>query len=390
MSVLIMMPLWEDAFTGWMRRMLLCISEDLAAIAVNNSQGNSSWGGKVPVISLYPPAKEIRYFSRLLGFLGLSLGTETPGAETILRRTIRGLPITHILCQYGTYAVKFMSVWRETDIPLFIHFHGYDATFDLRFADQPEKRFFTDEYLSNLKELEQRSIFIANSEFTKSLLMDVGLSPTRIVTKCLGVPVPDQQRIHNRNKVQILHVGRLVDFKSPDRTLKAFEIAKSRGLDGHLIIAGDGPLKAMCELFRLRSPFRDSIHILGTVGPQEAQNLVSESDIFTAHNVTGEITRQTECLGVSILEAMASGLPVVGTRIGGVLETVVDGETGILNSPGDVEAQADAFLRLAKDPDLRQQMGDAGRARVAALFSPQQEAEQLRRIMNLPQPVSRE
>ena len=79
---------------------------------------------------------------------------------------------------------------------------------------------------------------------------------------------------------------------------------------------------------------------------------------------------------------MANGLPVVGTRNGGVNETVVDGETGILVTPRDVEAQANAFLKLAHNPELRQQMGDAGRARVSAIFSPQQEADQLRKIMN--------
>jgi glycosyltransferase involved in cell wall biosynthesis len=152
-------------------------------------------------------------------------------------------------------------------------------------------------------------------------------------------------------------------------------------LDCNLIIAGDGPLRTNCELLRLRSPYKDFIQILGSVNAQEAQTLFAEADVFTQHNIVGEISRQSECFGVSIVEAMAMGLPVVCTKNGGVIESVVQGETGFLGDPGDVEAQADAFIRLGGDPQLRQRMGDAGRVRVADFFSPGREIQQLRNII---------
>lgn len=389
MSVLFMMPRWEDASQGWMRRMLEGLTQDLAAVAVNDSLGNSHTSEKVRFVSLRPPAREIRYISRILKFIGLSLEVASPKIESRLRSVIRQFPITHILCQYGAFAAKYMKVWRETEVPLFIHFHGYDVFFDLRLADQPDIHSHSEEYLDNIKELEQRATFIAGSQFLKSQLVNAGISPDRVIVKYYGVPVTEKARFHDKkNNIQILHLGRLVDFKSPDRTIQAFEIAKSRGLDGHLVMVGDGPLKATCELLRLRSPYKDFIRLLKPIYGEEAQRIYAESDIYTQHNVTGEITRQAEGFGVSIVEAMASGLPIVGTRSGGVVETVVDGETGILNTPGDVEAQADSFLQLAKNPDLRQKMGVAGRTRVSVMFSPQQEADQLRKIINLPNPVS--
>ena len=76
-----------------------------------------------------------------------------------------------------------------------------------------------------------------------------------------------------------------------------------------------------------------------------------------------------EGLPMSLLEAMSFGLPVIATRVGGIPELVRDGVDGLLVAPGDVEALAMAMIRLARDADLRQQMGRAARERVASNYS---------------------
>ena len=242
-----------------------------------------------------------------------------------------------------------MDIWQETDIPLFIHFHGYDTFIDLCEDDHPCKKVHPKDYLDNLKILEKRATFIAGSNFLKSCLVNRGISPEKIIVKYYGVPIPKIIRTYQQKEdIQILHLGRMVDFKSPDRTIQAFEIAKSRGLKGHLVMVGDGPLKTTCELLRLRSPYRIPSRLLDPIPNEKAQQIYLESDIYTQHNITGEITGQAEGFGVSIVEAMASGLPFVGTKNGGVLETVIDGKLESWLIPADIGSQADAFLDLAK------------------------------------------
>ena len=205
------------------------------------------------------------------------------------------------------------------------------------------------------------------------------------MVKYYGIPAPatPPPPCARRQAVEILYLGRLCDCKGPDLTIQAFEIACQRGLRGKLTIAGDGELMMTCQLLWRRSPYRDRIRLLGAVNAQRGQQLRDEADIFTAHNCIGRLSGEDEALGPSILEAMADGLPVVTGRQGGVCETVVDSETGMLFLPEDVEAHADALMCLAGDPKLRSRLGRAGWERVRAEFSVAKEQAALRKLLGV-------
>lgn len=383
-NLLFLMPNFHAATEVWLWRMITLLEDHLKMIVVKDAAGETNWDNGVPVLSLRSQPAEIPGLSPLLKRFGLDLSTRSRNGTDKILKEVANQRIDRILCQYGTFAVQNRELLQEAGQPLFIHFHGYDVFFDLNQAETPGKPVHPTNYLEQLKLLEKQAVFIAGSKYMKSKLVEAGFSESNIHVKYYGVPIPEIQKVHQKMEdLQILHLGRLVDFKSPDRTIKAFEIACSRGLKANLVMVGNGPLKVTCELLRLRSPYSDSIKILEPIPPEQAQRLYLESDMYTQHNVTGELTNQAEGFGVSILEAMASGLPFVGTRSGGIVESVVEGETGFLNEPGDVEAQAGSFLELARNPDLRQNMGEAGRKRVGEHFSPEQEKNQLIQILGL-------
>jgi len=383
-DLMFMMPNYHAATEVWLWRMIALLEDQLSMIVVKDSTGATYWGKSIPVLSLRSNSAKIKGLTSLAQRLGLELTTSSRSGSPKVLKEISRHNIGKILCQYGTFAAQNLELLEQSGLPLFIHFHGYDVFFDLCQAETPGKPIHPKNYIEDLKQLEKKAIFIAGSEFMKRKLVIAGFAADNIHVKYYGVPIPDTQKIHHKTEdLQILHLGRLVDFKSPDRTIKAFEIARFRGLRANLVMVGNGPLKVTCELLRSRSDYRDSITILDSISPEQAQKLYLESDIYTQHNVTGEITNQAEGFGVSILEAMASGLPFVGTRSGGIVESVVENVTGVLNEPGDVEAQANSLIELAQNPDLRQQMGEAGRKRVAEHFSPEQEKNQLIQIMGL-------
>jgi len=158
-------------------------------------------------------------------------------------------------------------------------------------------------------------------------------------------------------------VGRLHPQKDFATLLKAMVCVRDRLPDAHLLLVGDGDLKP-----ELVSQAR-SLELAQTVTfaghRTDIPEILSAVDLLVLPSLW-------EGLPNALLEAMAAGLPVVATAVGGTPEVVVDGVTGFLVPPRDPQALADAILRLLRNPELRQRMGEAGRARVAAHFSIEQ------------------
>jgi glycosyltransferase involved in cell wall biosynthesis len=300
-------------------------------------------------------------------------------------RLIKRNDCKKILVHFLTDALRFKDVWLSTDKPVFVHCHGYDVTWDLRHIHAPGHFVHSPDYLDRALALPDNVRFIANSVATKKRLLDAGFHDERIDVKHLGTEIPDSPivRDNNRDELTVLYLGRLIDFKGPDLTIRAFERASELGFRGRLVIAGDGPLRSMCELMRIRSTYSDRIELLGSVDKETGARLRRDADIFTAHNCKGPITGQEEAFGVSVVEAMADGLAVVSGANGSLPELIDDEVHGLLVDPGDVDAHARALLRLQENAALRLELGRRGRARAQERFSIERESSRLREILGI-------
>jgi glycosyltransferase involved in cell wall biosynthesis len=265
-----------------------------------------------------------------------------------------------------------MEVCRELDIPLYVHFHGYDASTLLA-----ERR-----WVRRYRALfEGAHGIIAPSRFLAQKVYGIGCPRNRLHVNPYGVD-PSRFGPTGRTPFRILAVGRLVDKKAPHATIEAFALVVRCFPDAQLDFIGDGPLMPECQALVAARGLGGKVRLHGAQPSEFVQRLMAEASIFVQHSVTAP-NGDTEGLPVAILEAMAGAIPVVSTRHAGIPEAVIEGETGLLVDEHDVEGMAKSIAMLLADPVRGEKMGNAGRDRVLAQFTQAHACERLREIIGL-------
>jgi glycosyltransferase involved in cell wall biosynthesis len=205
---------------------------------------------------------------------------------------------------------------------------------------------------------------LCNSSNLKEFLVSrYGLPPARLTVVPNGVDTEFFQPNPNgrpQGPPVLLSVARLVPDKDHDTLLRAFGQLSHHHPDAELWLVGNGPRRQILgqKVLDLGLPGR----VKFLPGEQDLRHLYHQADLFVLSSVA-------EALPNVVLEAMAAGLPVVATRVGGVPEAVVPEATGLLVAPRDVAGLAGALGRLLDDPEARQTMGQQGRQRVLENFS---------------------
>ena len=166
---------------------------------------------------------------------------------------------------------------------------------------------------------------------------------------------------------RIVSVGRLVPFKGFDDLIDACAELARRRIDFVCDIIGDGPLRETLQAKIEQLDLSSRVNLLGSLSQGALLEKLQAADIFALASTT-DAEGATDVFPTVILEAMASARPVVSTRLAGIPELVVDGQTGMLAPPGDSVALAHALEQLLRDPEMRLGFGDAGRARIEQDF----------------------
>ena len=211
--------------------------------------------------------------------------------------------------------------------------------------------------------------FIAASRAIRDILIHDGIPAARIEVVHDGI---DVDKIANRPAIDlhaeywlphgvpvVVNVGALVGHKGQRFLIDAMPLVLREVPDAHLVILGEGELRPQLEKQIKQLSLAKRVLLPGF--REDVLSLMKTADLFVMSSIT-------EGLGSAVLDAMAMGLAVVGTRAGGIPEAVVPGKTGLLVDPGEPRPLAAAMVRLLKDAHLRRTYGEAGRSRVSELF----------------------
>jgi phosphatidylinositol alpha-1,6-mannosyltransferase len=265
-------------------------------------------------------------------------------------------------------------------LPYFISCHGMDI---LTAAASPRKK-----KLMN-KILEQAAGVIANSEFTKNELIKLGVPENEIIVvyPCVlggeGIEPEKISEIKNRlglaDKKIILTVGRLVARKGHDRIIEALPQILARVPNAIYVIIGDGSERENLKLQIANLKLDNEVLLLGEVSESKKAAFYQLCDAFVM--TPRQIGPDAEGFGTVYLEANQYGKPVVASRSGGVAEAVMDGVTGIVVEPENINQIAEGVIKILSEENLAKKLGEQGRERVGKEFRWRIQAEKLEKLV---------
>jgi colanic acid/amylovoran biosynthesis glycosyltransferase len=273
-----------------------------------------------------------------------------------------------VLAEYGQTAAATVDACQALGIPLIAHFHGYDASVQSVLDEQAA------EYR---KLFRHASAIVAVSRAMQQRLIELGAPAERVHWNPCGVDCDVFQATDPASSPPVLAVvGRLTEKKGPAYTIRAFARALLEVPEARLRLLGDGPLRGECESLVAELGIGHAVEFLGAQPHEAVGEVLRGARAFVQHSVVAA-SGDSEGTPVAVLEAGASGLPVLATRHAGIPDVVVHGETGLLVDERDVEGMATHMVAILRDPALAGRLGSAARAHVREHFSMERSIERL-------------
>ena len=299
-------------------------------------------------------------------YLGTGAGAGTlskslafAGALAGYRRELPKYDIVHLhISARGSYRRKSIMVRMAHKAGKRVILHDHDGEFAKAFEEG------SDAYRRDVREtfgLADRVVVL--SEEWRDYFAENVCDPGRITVVHNGVEVPPQPCSPCSHQ-DVLFLGRLDANKSPDVLLRASREALRRFPETKVLFGGDGEIEQNRRLAE-ELGIADRCEFCGWVTGEEREALFARAAVYC-------LPSKNEGLPMSVLEAMARGIPAVATAVGGVPQVIEDGVSGFLIDVDDVEGFTRRIGHLLSDPDLRKKMGDAGRDTVRDKFDTKQ------------------
>jgi glycosyltransferase involved in cell wall biosynthesis len=319
--------------------------------------------------------------SKPMGFYNLLLhghwNSLDRGESARLQQFLSRNGVGCVLAEYGPAGGIVARACLAADARLYVHFHGADASAKLRRWRYRASYRWLGRHVDGI---------IAPCRFLVKKLSDIGISERKLHVSYNPVNLERFRPSEGeRDEGLLLAVGRFVEKKAPTTTIRAFSRAARERPGVRLEMIGEGELLAQCEQLAARLGVADRVIFHGARDHDFVRDKMQKAAVFVQHSVTAP-DGDTEGLPNSILESMASGLPVLATRHAGIPEAVTDGETGLLVDEHDEAGMAVAIERLLDNPTLRQQLSEAARNYVERNHSMEKRLRILRQILKIKPP----
>ena len=299
----------------------------------------------------------------------------SPLQERDWRRRLRQRQVRLIHAHFGPSGLEILPVARALGVPLVVSFLGFDASQALR---DPR-------YVRDLRRLFAYAEVIAISQVMAERLTELGADPARMQVLHCGVPLaeyrfvertPICEKVARQEPVEFLQVANFVEKKGHNYTLRAFATLLERYSRARLTFVGDGPLREAMEAECRQLGIADQVSFLGKKAKTEVIPLLQAADVFLHHSVTATDGDQ-EGIPTAIMDAMATGLPVIATRHSGIPEIVADSIDGLLVEERDVAAYGRRMQQILEDDG---RLGQRARARALEEFDDQRQNGKLLEI----------
>jgi colanic acid/amylovoran biosynthesis glycosyltransferase len=275
---------------------------------------------------------------------------------------------------FGQIAVHLLPLIRAWESPSVVSFHGADVMVDMI---KPAYREAT------LKMLDAATLILVRSESLRRALVDLGCDAKKIEVQRAGIPLDEfafrERTVPTNGEWRFVQAGRLIEKKGLPVTLRAFSAFLKQHPSATLTIAGEGPLLPELQKLARELKIAERVSFTGFISQEQLRDIYYQSHIFLHPSQTGRDGNQ-EGIPNSMLEAMATGLPVFATEHGGIPEAIDNGVSGVLVPERDDTALARALLDAAEDRDFISRIAHAGAGAVRQNFELSIQARRLEDI----------
>ena len=277
-----------------------------------------------------------------------------------------------VFAEYGITGTMLAEACKNNNIPLVVHFHGFDA-YHYKTLDSYLKDY---QFMFGMAKA-----IVVVSEDMKKQIISLGCNPDIVYNIPYGVNIEKFTSTYpEKNPPVFVAVGRFTNKKAPGNTIKAFAQVCQEIKEARLVMIGNGELwNESKELIRTLK-IEKYVTLKGVLSPERIAEELHHARCFVQHSIRS-LDGDSEGFPNSILEAAASGLPVVSTLHAGIKESVIHGETGFLVEEGDIDGMADYMKKIAVDPELAGAMGRKGREHILKNYNLEKKIENLRTLI---------